>query len=250
MKTKVFLITFFSFMVLLLCSAFLIYTQIQTIKGLRLNMLEDKLYSENTGILAWSMKNIDLQKLDQTSSLPASWGEILIVDNSTLIIKSSTNQGHVGIGLSTIPQLLDQASPLIEAMKKGSSTTVKTKEYLIAVSPLLENSSLIGFKPKEWERGLISEQNNQIQMSTQSITHTLIYYVAGSFAFAVILSFLIMFLVSAPITKAAKAFEQLSLGNFDEDLPRSGGKNMVTLADSFFRLKTSLKLTLEKLGSR
>lgn len=249
MKTKTFLITFLSFMVLLISSALLIFMQMQTIKNLRLGVLEDKLYTENTGILAWSMKNVNIEKLGRTT-LPASWGEILIVDNTSLIITSSTNKGHVGTSLYKIPQLLDQASPVIDAMKKGQDETVKTKNYMIALSPLPENSSLIGFKPKEWEKSLIAEQNDQIQRNTRSITTILIFYVAMGSAFAIVLSLIIVFLLTIPVTRAAKAFEKLSLGNFDEELPRSGGKTMINLSDSFFRLKTSLILALEKLGSR
>ncbi len=249
MRTKTFLVTFLSFMVLLFCSALLIYLQMQTIKNLRLGVLENKLYIENTGILAWSMKNVDLEKLGRMP-LPSSWGEILIVDNTSLTIKSSTDQRHAGMSLYKIPQLLDQASPVIDAMKKGRDETVKTKNYMIALSPLPENSTIIGFKPKEWERGLISEQNDQIQRNTRSITTILIFYVAGGLACAVVLSLIIVFILTMPVTRAAKAFEQLSLGNFDKELPRSGGKVMVSLSDSFFRLKTSLILALEKLGSR
>ncbi len=249
MKIKAFLATFLSFMALLLCSAFLIYLQLQAIQGLHLGVLEDKLYAENTGILSWSMKNIDVDALGRTP-LPESWGEILIADNASLTIKTSTHTGHAGMSLYKIPQLLDQAQPVIDAMKKGRDETIKTNAYMIAISPLPDNVSLIGFKPKSWEKGLVSEQNDQIHRNTRSIATILVIYVAGGMACALVLSLIIVFLLTSPVSRAARAFERLSLGNFDEDLSGSGGKTMVILSESFFRLKTSLKLALEKLGSR
>ncbi|MRR14346.1 hypothetical protein EG833_02735, partial [archaeon] len=166
MKIKTFLLSFFSFMVLLVVSAVLIFFQMKAIKGIHLEVLEDKLYTENTGILAWAMNNANLDRLEQTN-LPTSWGEILIVDNTSLVIKTSTVKEHSGMNLSMVPQILDQASPVLDAVKKSTGTTVKTKDYMIAVSPLPENSTIIGFKPRSWERGLISDQNNQIMDSSK-----------------------------------------------------------------------------------
>lgn len=248
MKIKTFLLTFASFMVLLVVSAILIFIQMKAIKGIHLEVLEDKLYTENTGILAWAMDNAQLDKLDQ-SKMPASWGEIIVVDNTSLAIKSSTVKEHAGMSLSTIPQILDQANPVLEAVKKAERTQVKTKDYMIAVNPLPENSTLIGFKPKSWERALISDQNNQIIESSKSMTTTLIFYLAGGTIFAVVLSFLITILIIKPMDNAAKAFEQLSMGDFDTEMQRKNGSTFESLSDSFFRLKTSLKYALDKLGS-
>jgi methyl-accepting chemotaxis protein len=249
MRTKMFLISLLSFMIFLLVSGFLIYSQMKTIKGLNLEVLEDKLYTENTVILGWSLKNVNLDRLGQ-SSLPSSWGEIMVVDNSNLVISASTNHEHVGKSLSTVPELLDQATPVIEAMKRAAPENIRTHDYMIALSPLAQNSSLIGFKPKSWERGLISQQNDQIKRNTENITTILIFYLAGGLVFAVIISLVITFTVSRPIHRVAEAFEQLSFGDLDTELPRSGGKTMVRLSDSFFRLRTSLKYALERLGSR
>ena len=249
MRTRMFLISLLSFMVFLLVSGFLIYSQMQTIKGLKLEVLEDKLYTENTGILSWALGNIGPERIGQ-SSLPSSWGEIMVVDNADLVIRSSTNPGHVGKALPAVPELLDQAAPVIEAMKKAEPGNIRTRDYMIALSPLAQNSSLIGFKPRSWERGLISEQNGQIQRSTESVTIILMLYLAGGLVFAVIISLVITFTVSRPIHQVAKAFEQLSLGDLEAELPASGGKIMVGLSESLFRIKTSLKYALERLGSR
>lgn len=249
MRIKLFSITLMSFMVLLVASAFLISTQMQTIKGLDLTVLEDKLYTENTEILGWSLKNMDPEALGR-AAMPPSWGEIMVVDNSTLVIKASTNQNHAGKMLSAVPQLLDQASPVIDAVKKAVPGNVRTHDYMIAVSPLAGSSSLIGLKPKSWERGLISEQNGRIRQHTESMTTVLMIYLAVGSVFSVIISLAIAFMVSRPIHRVAEAFEQLSLGDLDSDLAGSGGKVMVRISDSFFRLKTSLKYALERLGNR
>lgn len=249
MRIKLFLISLLSFMMFLLVSGFLIYSQMRMIKGLDLEVLENKLYAENTGILSWSLKNMNPEGLTR-SSLPSSWGEVMVVDNTSLVITSSTNNAHVGKLLSAVPEILDQASPVIEAMKRSTPGNIKTRDYMIAHSPLAQNSTLIGFKPKAWERGLISEQNNQIRKNTENITIILLIYLAGGLVFAVIISVVITFIVARPIHRVAKAFEQLSLGDLEADLPKTGGKTMVRLSDSFFRIKTSLKYALERLGSR
>jgi len=244
-----FLISLLSFMVFLLVSGFLIHSQMQTVKGLQLEVLEDKLYTENTGILAWALKNISPETVGR-SPLPSSWGEIMVVDNTDLVIRASTNRDHVGRVLSAVPELLDQASPVIEAMKKAAPGNIRTRDYMIALSPLAENSSLIGFKPRSWERGLISDQNVQIRRSTGNATTILMLYLAGGLVFAVIFSLVITFTVSKPIHKVAEAFEKLSLGDLEAELPASGGKTMARLSESLFRIKTSLKYALERLGSR
>lgn len=249
MRTRMFFISLLSFMIFLLVSGFLIFSQMQLIKGLKLEVLEDKLYTENTGILAWSLTQVNPERLDR-SPLPSSWGEIMVVDNSSLVITASTNRGHVGRMLTAVPELLDQASPLIEAMKRAAPETVRTRDYMIALSPLAQSSSLIGFKPKSWEKGLISEQNGQILRHTKSTTAILMFYLAGGLLFAVIVSLVITLTVSGPFMKAAKAFEQLSLGDLEAELPGSGGKIMVKLSESLFRIRTSLKYALERLGSR
>jgi len=59
MRLKIFTITFIVMLMILSGSSFLVYTQLMTIKGINLGLLEDKLYEESTEILSWSLKNID-----------------------------------------------------------------------------------------------------------------------------------------------------------------------------------------------
>ncbi|HNY66295.1 MAG TPA: hypothetical protein PKM41_12745 [Deltaproteobacteria bacterium] len=247
MKLKTFLIVFVSFVVVLSCSAAIIFLQMQAMKGVRLELLEDKLYTENASILSWAMKNMDIGRINP-AGMPSSWGEIMVVDNESLTVSTSTNRKHAGMQVSTIPELLDQAAPVLAAVAKRTDSTVKTRDYTIVLTPYAQGSTLIGLKPKSWEKGLISGQSMQLQQGTASALRYLIGYLAAGLVFALVLSLVIAFVAASPITKAARAFEDLSLGNFDADLPRTGGKTLVSLSDSFFRLKTSLMYAMEKLG--
>jgi methyl-accepting chemotaxis protein len=249
MKIPSFIIAFCCFLVFLVASAMLVYTQMGAVKNLQFAMLEDKLYAENTEILSWSMRSLDTDKMTE-EPLPVSWGEILIVDNTSLIIKSSTNLEHTGMLLHSVPQLLDEASPLIDAIKKPARKNIRTEKYMIAISPLSQNRSLIGFKPRSWEQGLISQQTEQVRKSVESFKTILTIYLAVGVILTFAFPLIIVFMTSIPLNRTAKTFERLSLGDFDVEFPPSGGKSMAGLSDSFFRLKTSLKIALEKLGSR
>ncbi len=249
MKIASFAVAFCCFLVFLLGSAFFVHTQTKAVGDLGLSVLEDRLYKENSDILSWAMMSMDTEKLTE-ASLPASWGEVLIVNNANLVIVNSTNQDHAGKKIHALPQLLDEAAPILAAIKKSSHETVQTEEYMVAIAPLSRNRTLLGFKPRSWEQGLISQQDAQIGRSVKSLKTVLMLYLGGGLVLAIIFPLIIVFMTSRHLNRTAKAFEQLSLGDFDAELSPAGGKSMASLADSFFRLKTSLKIALEKLGSR
>ncbi len=249
MKIVSFAVAFCCFLFFLLGSAFFVHTQMEVVGDLELSVLEDRLYKENSDILSWAMMSMDIEKLTE-APLPASWGEVLIVNNANLVIMNSTNQDHAGKKIHAVPQLLDEAAPVLAAIKKSTRDTVKTGEYMVAVAPLSRNRTLLGFKPRSWEQGLISQQDAQIGRSVKSLKVALMAYLVGGLVLAVVFPLIIVFMTSRPLNRATKAFEQLSLGDFDAELSPAGGKSMASLADSFFRLKTSLKIALEKLGSR
>jgi methyl-accepting chemotaxis protein len=247
MRIKTFLIIFASFAVIVCCSAAVIYLQMQSMRGIRLDTLEDDLYVENSSILSWALKNMDPEKIDP-KGLPSSWGEIMIVDKDSLVVKSSTVKTHQGMKLSAVPELLDQAAPILAAIGKGSAATVKTKAYMIVLAPYAQGGTLIGLKPRAWEKGIIADQSEKLTHGNRSATFLLVVFVAAGLGLALILSLILVFVLTLPMTRAAKAFEELSLGEFDADLPRTGGKEFVSLSDSFFRLRTSLKYAMERLG--
>ncbi|HON38758.1 MAG: hypothetical protein ACOX3E_12005 [Desulfomonilia bacterium] len=249
MKIASFAVAFCCLVVFLLGSALFVHTQMKVVGDLELSVLEERLYKENTDILSWAMASMDTEKLTE-APLPSSWGEILIVNNTSLVIENSTNQDHAGKKIHTIPQLLDEAAPILAAIKKSSRETVQTEEYVVATAPLSQNRTLLGFKPRSWEKGLVSQQDAQIKRSVDSLKTVLMIYLGGGLALAVIFSLIIAFISSRPLNRVAKAFEQLSLGDFDAELSPKGGKIMASLSDSFFRLKTSLTIALAKLGSR
>jgi hypothetical protein len=247
MRIKTFLFIFVSFAFIICGSAAVIFLQMQSMKGIRLDTLEDDLYKENSSILSWALKNTDPGKIDP-KGLPSSWGEIMVVDNESLIVKTSTAKAHQGMKLSAVPELLDQAAPVLSAIGKNVTTTVKTRAYMIVLTPYAQGGTIIGLKPRAWEKGIISEQSEKLMQGTSSATFMLVGYVAAGFGLALVLSLILVFVVTSPVTRAAKAFEELSLGNFDAELPRKGGKVLVSLSDSLFRLRTSLKYALERLG--
>lgn len=233
----------------LLGSSLLVYTQLRTVQDINLNMLEDKLYSENIEILSWSLKTIDVNSL-QKNKLPASWAEIMAVDNNSLVINASTNKEHTGLVLYKLPELLDQASGIIDAIKSKKPMNVNAETYMIAIMPIEDNRSLVGFKPKSWEKALLAEQNSQLNRNTTSTTTILLIYCAAGLILALIAAFVIAHIAAKPTQKVVSAFEQLSIGNFDVELPESGGKVFVSLAESFSRLRTSLMMALERLGGK
>lgn len=247
MKTKIFMLIFITFIIVMGGSALLVYTQLQTIQGVNLQVLEDKLYSENTGILSWSLRTIDVDSLGK-NPLPSSWAEIMVVNNKSLVISSSTNAKHKGLVMYKLPELLDQASGIMSAMKNNKPVNVKTGSYMVAIMPLKGNRSLLGFKPKSWEKDILSEQNSYLSRKIGSTTIILLIYCTAGLGIALCVAFVISIIVTKPTLKVVSAFEQLSLGNFESEIPRSGGKVFLSLEESFFRLKTSLKMALERLG--
>ena len=248
MRLKIFTITFIVFLMILSGSSFLVYTQLLTVQGINLGFLEDKLYKESTEILSWSLKNIDKASLGD-NPLPKSWAEIMLVDNNLNII-SSTNKAHSGNSMYKVPELLDQAPGIIDAIKTKKSVQIASETYMIAIMPSGKNTSLVGFKPKSWEKTILSEQNSQLSTNIQSITTVLLIFGAIGLGLAFITALVISNIVTKPTRKMVSAFEQLSIGNFDAEIPKYGGKISVSLAESFFRLRTSLMMALERLGGK
>jgi HAMP domain-containing protein len=249
MRIKIFTITFIVFLMILCGSSFLVYTQLRIVQDINLGLLEDKLYKENTEILSWSLKNIDTASLSD-NPLPKSWAEIMLVDNNNLTVISSTNKAHAGNSMYKVPELLDQAPGIIDAIKTKKSVQIASQTYMIAIMPSEKNTSLVGFKPKSWEKAILTEQNSQLSTDTQSITTVLLIFGAIGLGLAFITALVIANIVTKPTRKMVSAFEQLSIGNFDAEIPKYGGKVSMSLAESFFRLKTSLMMALERLGGK
>lgn len=249
MKIKVFSIVFITFFIVLTCSAFLMYTQFRKVQDIDLNVLQDRLYTENTKILSWTMNSLDLDTLGD-NPVPDSWAEIMVVDNESLLISSTTNREHTGLVMYKLPELLDQAKGIMDAIKTNTATTVRAHTYIVSVMPLENNRSLLGFKPVSWEQGLLEQQNSQIQNSFESTTILLIaFYAAGLFLTFLIALFLANNAVK-PLQRMISSFEELSMGNFDAEIPKIKGKSFESLIESFFRLRTSLMMALERLGGK
>ncbi len=249
MRFKIFTLIFIGFLMILFGSSVLIYSQIQKVQDINLGLLEDKLYAENTEILAWSLKNIDIDSLGD-NPLPGSWGEIMLVDNNNLSIISSTNKAHAGLFMYKVPALLDQASGIIDAIKGKKPVNMASENYMIAIMPTAENTSLVGFKPKSWEKAILAEQDSHLSTNIQSTTTVLLIFGAIGLVLALIIALVISNIVTKPTRRMVSAFEQLSIGNFDAEIPTYSGKVYVSLVESFFRLRTSLMMSLERLGGK
>lgn len=249
MRLKIFSVVFIVLIMVLLGSSFLVYTQMLSVQDINLDMLEDKLYSQDTEILSWAMRTIDVDSL-QKSRIPASWAEIMAVDNDSFKIMASTNKDHTGLEMYKIPELLDQASPVIDAINGKKAVNVDARDYMVAVVPLDDNRSLVGFKPKSWEKTILHEQKAYIDKKTASIKTTLLIYCAAGLFIALVAALLISHIAAKPIQRVVSAFEQLSTGNFDTTISDSGGRAFASLAESFSRLKSSLMMALERLGGK
>lgn len=243
MKTKTFLIAFLGSLVIVLGAAALVYSQLMSIRALGSEELTDKLYKENTTILALTMQTVNPGALEGLR-LPGSWAEIMVVDNAGLLIATSTTAAHKGQYLYKLPALLDQAKGIITAMQNKQAVTIKTKDYMVAVRPLEGNTSLIGLKPKAWERDIISDQNRSTQQSIQKIRITMLIFLSAGLVVSFIIALLISLATGKKMDALLKAMEELSLGDLEAVPP--AGKGSFTA--SFLRIKASLAMALERLG--
>lgn len=234
---------------MLTCSALLVYTQFKKVQDINLQVLQDRLYTENTKILSWSMNSIDLGSLGK-NPLPDSWAEIMVVDNDSLVIRSTTNKDHAGLIMYKLPELLDQAKGIMDAIKKKTAVTVHSDTYLVAVMPVNNNRSLLGFKPVSWEKTLLTEQDSLIKNNFGSTTTILIVFCAAGLVLTILIALFISIIAIKPIRKIISSFEELSMGNFETEIPRIRGKAFESLIESFFRLRTSLMMALERLGGK
>jgi nitrogen fixation/metabolism regulation signal transduction histidine kinase len=249
MKIKVFLIVCLGAAIMLLFSSILVYTQMRAMQNISFDTLTESLYNEDSTILSWILSSVSTDRID-TMKLPDSWAEIFVVNNNDLVVASSTNQSHKGLPLHRHPELLDQAPSLIEAMKAGKPTALKTSQYMVVIHPTSADQTIVALKPKAWEKGLVSQQDAQIRKDRSAITRTLLIFLGIGLFIAILISFLIAFIVVNPTRKLLNAFEALSLGDFDYEIKEAWGEDMKTFTESFLRLKASLVMALERISRR
>jgi nitrogen fixation/metabolism regulation signal transduction histidine kinase len=221
----------------------------RAMQNISLNTLTESLYNEDSKILSWILSSVPTDRIT-TMKLPDPWAEILVVNNNDLVVFSSTNQSHKGLPLHRHPQLLDQASLLMEAMKVRKPATVSTSEYMVVVQPINADQTIIALKPKAWEKRLVSQQDAKIRKDVSAITRTLVIFLGIGLFITFLISFLIASTVVNPTRKLMDAFEALSLGDFDYQIKEAGGKDMTTFTESFLRLKASLVMALERISRR
>jgi methyl-accepting chemotaxis protein len=249
MKIKVFFITCAGLVSILIASALLVYTQMRAVENINLDTLTGSLYQEDSKILSWVLSSVPIDKID-SMKLPASWAEIFVVDHSDLKILSSTNPNRKGLPLHSHPDLLDQASKIMESMKTGKPSTLSTKAYMVIIQPMNNNQSIIALKPKAWENGLVSKQDTQLDKDASKVNFTLVIFFCIGLGVALVVSFLVAIYVAKPTKKLMVALEALSLGDFSHEFKGTMDNDMKTFAESYLRLKTSLAMALERLGRR
>lgn len=64
MKIKTFLIVFIGTLIILIGAATFIYTQLRVVEGINASELQDKLYKEDSEILAWAMGTVNPHALE------------------------------------------------------------------------------------------------------------------------------------------------------------------------------------------
>ncbi|MCD6571094.1 MAG: hypothetical protein J7L53_10370 [Deltaproteobacteria bacterium] len=249
MRLRVLLITFIVFTIMSSGTFCIFYLQIGRLQDINLESIQNRLYAEDTNIMLWAINNIDPIHVND-ASIPESWGEIMIVDNNTLKITSSTNNKHKNLYMHKLPKLLDQATPVLKAINDKKSLIRKTKDYMIVIKPLENNTSIVGLKPKAWEAGIISDQTSVLMRHVAQAKIIIII----SLAIGILLSLIAALIVSVMVTKSTRqmlsTLDDLSLGKFNTQVPESNIYEAKAFATSFERLKTSLTMSLERLGVR
>jgi HAMP domain-containing protein len=243
MKIKVFLIVCIGAVVMLTVSSILVYSQLHAVKGVNMAPLADSLYKQDSKVLTWILSTIPLEKIE-------SWAEISVVNNGDLKLTTSTNPAHKGIALYSHPQLLDQGSGIVNAIKSKNPSILSLKDYMVVIEPLNAEQSLIALKPKSWENGLVSEYESRLKETTSGFYTMLGIFLIIGVCITVFIAFIITRIVVAPTDNALDAFEALSLGDFDHGIKDVKGKEMEAFTESYLRLKTSLEMALERISRR
>jgi hypothetical protein len=249
MKSKVFLIVCIGSTLMMLASSVLLFSQLRSVKSINLDPLVDKLSNEDASVLSWILSSIPIEKLN-TLKLPESWAEIFVVNNSDLQVISSTNQAHLNVALYQHPLLLDQGSTIVNAIKTRIPTKLSTKEYMVVIKPVTVEQTIISLKPKSWEKSLVKEEDQKLKTATSGIVMILGIFVAIGACITFVMAFFISKTVVTPTSNALEAFEALSLGELDYDIKEASGKEMGMFIDSYYRLKTTLEMALERISRR
>jgi len=248
MKIKTFLIVLIGNLIILAVAGGLVYSQLSAVKGINSEGLVDKLYQEDANIMGWAMQAANPDALEGMR-LPASWAELMLVDNGTLQILGSTNQAHRQQFMYKVPELLDQGQGIMAALQNNKAATIGTKDYMVAIRPLEGNRSLIGFKPKAWEAQLITDQKSEQTAKVGKVTRTIAVFLGIGAILALIIALLVSLTTGRSMGSLVKALEDLSLGHLDVNPPEVGkDREMSAFVVSFRRIKASLSMALERLG--
>jgi methyl-accepting chemotaxis protein len=249
MKIRVFLIVCAGAFLMLILSSAIVFTQMRSIRAVDLAPLTENLYQEDAKILSWILSAVPLDKID-TLKLPESWAEIFLVNTSDLQLAASTNAAHRGMPLYRHPLLLDQAIAITDAIKANKPSMVSTPSYMVILEPAGPGQMLTALKPKAWEKGLVAQQQQEIESRTAKIAIVLGVFLSVGLFIILTVSFVVTRAVVNPTREMIDALEALSLGNFDYDLKEPLGSTMLTFTESYLRLKTSLEMALEMITRR
>ena len=243
MKIKTFIITFAGALLIVAAAAYIVVSETRAIGDINLASLENSLYEENIAVMTWFM---DSAGITEDMALPESWGEIMLVDNTSLSISKSSDPASRDTLLYQHEKLLDQADGIIQAIKSGQEAKATTKDYMVAIKPVSGGQSLIGLKPRSWEKNILAAQNDKIADISSAAGNFTMMFIGAGILLSLVIALMIAMITAGTSKKTLDLFDRLSLGDFDTDVPKLPERDK----HIYIRLKTSLMMALERLGEK
>jgi methyl-accepting chemotaxis protein len=112
---------------------------------------------------------------------------------------------------------------------------------MVVIQPLGAEQSIVALKPKAWEKGLVSKQNNQMKdISSNIFTILGIFLIIGA-CISILIAYIITRTIAAPTGHALEALEALSMGDFKHEIEATKSREMKSFTESYLRLKTTKK---------
>lgn len=244
MKTRIFWTSLLIGLLLVFCASSAVWLVNQQSRArLNLSQLENGLYQGNAELVRWAMSDLNAARLAGLN-LPQQLAEIVLLEPASLKIVAATVPSHNGKLLPEVPNLLDRAEPLMQALNSTKLTEVKGRDYTLIIRPAAGGLYLVAFKPRAAETALLASQQLIIAAHFKRQQLILLGLAMGGSLLALILAVVIARLAAGSHNQALKAFDELSRGNFAAE--PAGLKP--DEARIYARLHASLSLALERLG--
>ncbi len=135
---------------------------------------------------------------------------------------------------------------LVVLMDSEQEAKVTTKDYMVAIKPVSGGQSLIGLKPRSWEKNILAAQNDKIADISSAAGNFTMMFIGGGILLSLVIALMIAMITAGTSKKTLDLFDRLSLGDFDTDVPKLPERDK----HIYIRLKTSLMMALERLGEK